>query len=58
MEKVKKRMLIGFSILAVLGASLGIFVYIKKRNNADWKLINLPDGSAKRNRRIILKRPE
>jgi uncharacterized membrane protein YhfC len=51
----KKKVLIATGIATVLAIGLGIFVYIKKKNNADWKLLKLPAG-VKSNRKIIINR--
>jgi hypothetical protein len=51
----KKKVLIATGIASILAIGLGIYVYIKKKNNADWKLLKLPAG-AKSNRKIIINR--
>ena len=48
----KKTIIIISSVVAVLGAGLGIYVYIKKKNNDGWKLLKLP---AKRNKIVLTK---
>jgi hypothetical protein len=51
----KKKVLIATGIATVLAIGLGIFVYIKKKNNEGWKLLRLPAGN-KRDRKIIINR--
>lgn len=51
----KRTIIIISSVVAILGAGLGIYVYIKKKNNDGWKLLKLPSGN-KRNRQILIKR--
>lgn len=51
----KRTIIIISSVVAILGAGLGIYVYIKKKNNDGWKLLRLPSGN-KRNRQILIKR--
>lgn len=51
----RKKVLIATGIATVLAVGLGIYVYIKKKNNEGWKLIKLPFG-AKKNRKIIITR--
>lgn len=53
MEKRTKNILIVTGVLALAGLSLGLYVYIKKKNNDSWRLIKLPYGS-KKNRKIVL----
>ena len=53
----KRKVLIGVGVLTVLSLGLWIFVAVKKKNNEGWKLLRLPDGNTKRNRKITLKRP-
>lgn len=47
MEKRTKNILIVTGVLALAGLSLGLYVYIKKKNNDSWRLIKLPYGSKK-----------
>jgi hypothetical protein len=51
----KKKVLIATGIATVLAIGLGVYVYIKKKNNEGWKLLKLPSG-LKKNRRIVLTR--
>jgi hypothetical protein len=51
----KKKVLIATGIATVLAIGLGIFVYIKKKNNEGWKLLKFPSG-VKSNRKIIINR--
>lgn len=51
----KKKVLIATGIATIVAVGLGIYVYIKKKNNADWRLLKLPAG-VKKNRKIIINR--
>jgi hypothetical protein len=51
----KKKVLIVTGIATILAVGLGIYVYIKKKNNEGWKLLSLPSG-VKKNRKIIINR--
>jgi hypothetical protein len=53
MEKKVRNGLIITGITLALGLSLWLYVSIKKKNDASWKLLNLPEGS-KKNRKIVL----
>jgi len=53
MEKRTRNGLIITGIALALGLSLWLYVSIKKKNDASWKLLKLPQGS-KKNRKIIL----
>lgn len=53
MEKKVRNGLIITGITLVLGLSLWLYVSIKKKNDASWKLLKLPIGS-KKNRKIVL----
>jgi hypothetical protein len=48
----KRTIIIISSVVAVLGAGLGIYVYIKKKNNDGWKLLKLPS----KRKKIVLTR--
>lgn len=50
----KKKVLVATGIATVLAIIFGMYVYNKKQNNADWKLLRLPAG--KKDRRIIINR--
>jgi|LakMenEpi03Aug12_release.lakeMendotaPanAssembly.Ray.scaffolds.fasta_scaffold6344789_2 hypothetical protein len=47
MEKKVRNGLIITGITLALGLSLWLYVSIKKKNDASWKLLNLPTGSKK-----------
>jgi hypothetical protein len=51
----RKKVLIVTGIATVLAIGLGVYVYIKKKNNEGWKLLRLPSG-LKKNRQILIKR--
>lgn len=51
----KKKILIATGIASILAIGLGVYVYIKKKNNEGWKLLRLPSG-LKKNRKIIINR--
>ena len=51
----RKKVLIATGIATILAIGLGVFVYIKKKNNEGWKLLRLPSG-AKSKRKIVLTR--
>ncbi len=51
----KKKVLIVTGIATILAIGLGVYVYIKKKNNEGWKLLKLPSG-LKSKRRIVLTR--
>lgn len=55
MDSTKKKILIVTGIATVLAIGLGIYVYIKKKNNESWKLLRLPSG-LKSKRKIVLTR--
>lgn len=50
---ISRKALIITGLISLAGIGLGIYVYIKKKNNEGWKLLQLPFGN-KKNRRIIL----
>jgi len=50
----KRKILIGLSIISVLGLGFWTYIAIKKKNNDGWRLIKLPDGSSKRKRKIVI----
>lgn len=47
MEKRTRNGLIITGIALALGLSLWLYVSIKKKNDASWKLLKLPTGSKK-----------
>jgi hypothetical protein len=51
----KKKVLIVTGIATILAIGLGVYVYIKKKNNEGWKLLRLPSG-IKSKRKIVLTR--
>lgn len=51
----RKKVLIATGIATILAIGLGVFVYIKKKNNEGWKLLRLPSG-LKSKRKIVLTR--
>lgn len=51
----RKKVLIATGIATVLAIGLGVYVYIKKKNNEGWKLLRLPAG-LKSKRKIVLTR--
>jgi hypothetical protein len=51
----KKKILIATGVATIFVVVLGMYVYNKKQNNADWKLLRLPTGR-KSDRRIIINR--
>lgn len=51
----RKKVLIATGIATILAISLGVYVYIKKKNNEGWKLLRLPSG-LKSKRKIVLTR--
>jgi hypothetical protein len=51
----RKKVLIATGIATILAIGLGVFVYIKKKNNEGWKLLKLPSG-VKSKRKIVLTR--
>lgn len=51
-KKLKVGLIVG-GVIATAGLGLWLYVSIKKKNDASWKLLKLPVGS-KKNRRIVL----
>ena len=51
----RKKVLIVTGIATILAIGVGVYVYIKKKNNEGWKLLRLPAG-IKSKRRIVLTR--
>lgn len=51
-KNVKIGLIVG-GVIATAGLGLWLYVSIKKKNDASWKLLKLPSGS-KKNRKIVL----